>query len=312
MTVDRPRRRRSLGRPASILVVFALLTACANASAVGAGRARGTGNRSTRPSSAATRSAAGASTAPVVLIVLENHEASAILGSADAPYLNGTLIPAGRLFTSYHAVAHPSLPNYLAMTSGGTQGKVGTDSVYAGEIHARNLFAQLSRAHVGWRSYQETMPTPCYRAYAAGTDPRQYALKHDPAMTYADIAGSRRCRRVVPLSELDPTRLPRFSFVTPNLCNDMHSCSVSVGDRWLSRRVPRLLKNGAIVVITFDEGSTNAGGGGNVVLVEAGPGITAGDTVAHAYDHYSLLAALEDRLGVRRLGNARPADPLPI
>ncbi|MGZ4136238.1 MAG: alkaline phosphatase family protein [Actinomycetota bacterium] len=312
MTVDRRRRRRPLGRPASILAVFALLTGCANASAVDAGAVRGAANRSNRPSSAATRSAAQASTAPVVLIVLENHEASAILGSPDAPYLSGTLIPAGRLFTSYDAVTHPSLPNYLAMTSGGTQGKVGTDSVYAGEVHARNLFAQLSRAHVRWRSYQETMPTPCYRAYAAGTDPRQYALKHDPAMTYADIAGSRRCRRVVPFSELDPTRLPPFSFVTPNLCNDMHSCSVSVGDRWLSRRVPRLLKNGAIVVVTFDEGSTNAGGGGNVVLVEAGAGITAGDTVGHAYDHYSLLAALEDRFGVRRLGNARSADPLPI
>ncbi|MGZ4154992.1 MAG: hypothetical protein ACXVQ0_10985, partial [Actinomycetota bacterium] len=72
------------------------------------------------------------------------------------------------------------------------------------------------------------------------------------------------------------------------------------------------LKNGAIVVVTFDEGSTSVGGGGNVVLVEAGPGVTAGGTVAHAYDHYSLLAALEDRFGVRRLGNARSADPLPI
>jgi hypothetical protein len=314
MTVDRRRRRRPFARPASILAVLALLTGCANASAaaVNAGAVRGARSRSNGPSGAATRSAASASMAPVVLVVLENHEASSILGSPDAPYLNETLIPAGRLFTRYHAVTHPSLPNYLAMTSGGTRGKIGTDSVSAGEIHARNLFAQLSRAHVGWRSYQETMPTPCYRAYAAGTYPRQYTLKHDPAMTYADIAGSRRCRRVVPLSDLDPRRLPPFSFVTPNLCNDMHSCSVSVGDGWLGRRVPRLLKNGAIVVVTFDEGSTNAGGGGNVVLVEAGAGVTAGDTVGHAYDHYSLLAGLEDRFGLRRLANARSAEPLPI
>jgi phosphatidylinositol-3-phosphatase len=313
MTVDRHPRRRPLGRPASILAVVALLTGCANApSGVHPAAMRGAGNGGAETSNTATRRAAQASFAPVVLIVLENHEASAILGSSEAPYLNTSLIPAGRLFTSYTAVTHPSLPNYLAMTSGGTQGKVGTDSVHAGEIHARNLFGQLSRAGVGWRSYEETMPKRCYRLYAAGTDPQQYTLKHDPAMTYADIANSRRCRRVVPLGELDPTRLPAFSFVTPNLCHDMHSCSISAGDRWLGRRVPRLLRNGAIVVVTFDEGSTSVGGGGNVVLVEAGPGVAAGDAVGHAYDHYSLLAALEDRFGVRRLGKARSAEPLPI
>jgi hypothetical protein len=313
MTVDRRRRRRPLGRPASILAVVALLTGCAKApSGVQPAAVGGAGNGGAETPRGAMRRTAQASLAPVVLIVLENHEASAILGSPAAPYLNSTLIPTGRLFTSYTAVTHPSLPNYLAMTSGGTQGKVGTDSVYAGEIHARNLFGQLSRAGVRWRSYQETMPKRCYRLYAAGTDPQQYTLKHDPAMTYADIANSRRCRRVVPLTELDPTRLPPFSFVTPNLCHDMHSCSISAGDRWLGRHVPPLLRNGAIVVVTFDEGSTNVGGGGNVLLVEVGPGVTPGDTVGHAYDHYSLLAALEERFGVRRLANARSTDALPI
>jgi hypothetical protein len=87
---------------------------------------------------------------------------------------------------------------------------------------------------------------------------------------------------------------------------------VSVGDRWLGRRVPRLLANGAIVIVTFDEGSSDLGGGGNVVLVEAGPGVTRGASVGHVYDHYSLLAGLEDRFGVRRLGRARSAAPLPI
>jgi phosphatidylinositol-3-phosphatase len=312
MTIGRRPRRRPLSRAASILMVAAMLTGCATASGVGSAGGRRTGTGATPASDAGKRSATRASRAPIVLIVLENHEASAILGSTEAPYLNTTLIPAGRLFTNYEAVTHPSLPNYLAMTSGSTQGKVGTDSVTAGEIRARNLFGQLSRAHVRWRSFEETMPSPCYRPSSAGTYPREYALKHDPAMTYADIANSKRCQRVVPFSELDPTRLPRFSFVTPNLCDDMHSCSVSVGDRWLGRHVPPLLKNGAIVIVTFDEGSSDLGGGGNVVLVEAGPGITAGDTVGHAYDHYSLLAGLEDRFGVRRLANARSADPLPL
>jgi hypothetical protein len=311
MTVGRRRRRRPLARPASILLVAALSAACATASS-GAAFRPGRTSPDGAPASDAVQRSPRASRAPVVLIVLENHETSAILGSSEAPYLNHTLIPAGRMFTNYAAVTHPSLPNYLAMTSGSTQGKVGTDSVYAGEIHARNLFGQLSRAHVRWRSFQETMPSPCYRGYAAGTDPRQYALKHDPAMIYADIANSRRCRRVVPLSEMNPTHLPSFSFVTPNLCNDMHSCGVAVGDRWLGRHVPALLKNGAIVIVTFDEGSSDLGGGGNVLTLEVGRGMLAGDTVGRVYDHYSLLAGLEDRFGLRRLGRARSATPLPI
>jgi phosphatidylinositol-3-phosphatase len=311
MIAGHRRRRRPLVRPASIVFVAVLSAACATAS-VGAGSRAGRTFADGAPASDTAQRSPRASRAPVVLILLENHETSAILASPDAPYLNGTLIPAGTLFTNYAAVTHPSLPNYLAMTSGGTQGKTGTDAVSAGEIHARNLFGQLSRAHVRWRSFQETMPSPCYRGYSAGTDPRQYALKHDPAMTYADVANTRRCHWVVPLSALDPTRLPAFSFVTPNLCNDMHSCSVSVGDRWLSQRVPRLLANGAIVIVTFDEGSSDLGGGGNVLLVEAGPGVTAGARVRHVYDHYSLLAGLEDRFGVRRLGRARSAAPLPI
>src|SRR6266550_6092783 len=173
------------------------------------------------------------STQPVVVIVMENHEYSSVVGSSGAGYINRRLIGHGKLFTSYDAVSHPSLPNYLAMTSGSTDGKQGTDSITAGEISRNNLFHQLARAGIRWRVYEESLPSACDRAVVAGTSPGFYALKHDPAMAYADIANTRLCRRVVPFSRLDPTRLRKFSFVTPNECSDMHSCSISTGDRWL-------------------------------------------------------------------------------
>jgi hypothetical protein len=243
---------------------------------------------------------------------MENHEASSILGSPDAPYLNRVLIPRGRLFTRYTAVAHPSLPNYLAMTAGTTLGKTGTDSVSAGELHAPNLFEQLSSAGISWRAFEESMPAPCYRPYSAGMPPGEYALKHDPAMTFADVADTSLCRRIVPLSALDPQRLPAFAFVTPNECSDMHSCGIAVGDSWLASHVPALLSGGATVVITFDEGTTDEGGGGRVALVEAGAGIRQGATDTRPFDHYALLAGLEKRFGLPRLGRARSAPPLPI
>src|SRR5947208_13361131 len=109
--------------------------------------------------------------APVVLIVMENHEYSSIVGSSQAPYINGRLIRRGRLFTSYRAVSHPSLPNYLAMTSGSLGGKKGTDQVAAGEVVADNVFHQLSVAGLSWAAFMESMPSACYRPFSAGSAP---------------------------------------------------------------------------------------------------------------------------------------------
>ncbi len=244
---------------------------------------------------------------------MENHEFSQIVGAADAPYVNERLIPAGRLFTDYTAVAHPSLPNYLAMTAGDTLGKAGTDEVSAGELDSDNLFHQLTAAHVDWRAFEESMPEPCYPGSSAGNEPDLYVGKHDPAMAFADVAGAPSCpHHIVPLAELDPARLPPFSFVTPDECNDMHSCPVATGDAWLSRTVPPLLDAGATVIVTFDEGSTGEGGGGRIPLVEVGPGIPAGGTQTGAFDHYGLLAALEDRFDLARLGHAAGAAPIPL
>ena len=248
---------------------------------------------------------------PVVLIVMENTEYVDVLGSRNAPYLNDTLIPEGRLFTNYEAVSHPSLPNYLAMTSGSTQAKAGTDSISAGEIQGDDLFHQLTAAGIGWRAFEEGLPSPCDPSVAAGGSPDTYALKHDPAMAYANIAGTSDCRNVVPLSALDPSHLPAFSFVTPNECHDMHSCPIATGDAWLQALVPSLLRTGAIVIATFDEGSTDLGGGGHVLTLEVGPGVGRGRQGAQL-DHYSLLAGLELHFGLRRLGLAAGATPLRV
>src|SRR2546430_13144180 len=118
------------------------------------------------------------------------------------------------------------------MTAGSTYGKDGTDAVSAGEINADNLFHQLSSAGVSWKVYQEAMPNSCFTGSFAGSSPSTYALKHDPAMAYQDIASGAQCRNVVPYTQLHPADLPAFSFVTPDECHDMHSCSVSTGDAW--------------------------------------------------------------------------------
>jgi len=245
--------------------------------------------------------------AHLVEILLENHEFGEIVGNSAAPYINGTLIPNGRLFTNYDAVSHPSLPNYLALTSGGLCGKAGTDDVTP-RCDAKSIFDQLRTNGRGWKAFAESMPAPCDLS-----DSSNYAVRHNPPPLYSSMAGSSYCaahNRPLPSSI---SSLPKWTFVTPNLCDDMHDCSVATGDQWLSTWVPRFLAiAGTEVVVTFDEGNTSIGGGGRVMTVEIGSGVPAGVTDGAAYTHYSLLRAVEHLYGFRKLGAAATATELPL
>jgi acid phosphatase len=251
-----------------------------------------------------------------VVIFMENHEQSAIVGSSSAPYEN-SLIRRGRSYTNYFAVSHPSLPNYLAFASGSTHGKT-DDNVTAGEFDGPTLWTQLTGAGIPWAVYEESMPSPCFTQYSAGSSPGDYALKHDPAMPFRSIASDpSACDRVQPLTRMDPNKLPPVSFITPNECSDAHSCALSSGDTWLAQHVPALLGAGADVIVTYDEGTTDLGagsatGGGRVFAVEAGAGVPSGVTVTAPMNHYSLLAGIEQRFHLAKLGGASSVTPLPI
>jgi hypothetical protein len=243
---------------------------------------------------------------PIVLIVLENHEYSSIVGSSSARWLNRSFIRRGTLFTTYHATHHPSLPNYLAMTSGTTSG-CRSDTCPRRTYRTDNIFHQLSHAGIGWAGWIESMPSRCSLS-SSGT----YAVKHNPPAYYASLF-PRLCRtrdRRYP-GHL-PAQLRPFTFVSPNVCHDMHSCSIGVGDRWLAAHVPPLWKRGAIVIITFDEGSSGTGGGGHVMTAIAGPHVPRSRRNHRSYSHYGLLAGLEHWFGLPRLHRAATARPLPI
>ena len=291
---------------------FVLLSACTNHSTSSV-----EAPSTTAPAqSGAPTHAPPAGAAPLVVIFMENHEQSAVVGSSSAPYEN-SLIGRGRSYTDYFAITHPSLPNYLAFASGSTHGKT-DDDVTAGEFGGPTLWTQLTAAGIPWAVYEETMPSPCFTQGSFGSPPGDYQLKHNPAMPFQEIASnSSECDRVQPLTQLDPAQLPPISFITPNECSDAHSCLLSTGDAWLAQHVPPLLEAGADVIITYDEGSSDLGsgggaGGGQVFAVEAGPGVPSGDTVTAPMNHYSLLAGIEQRFHLAKLGGAADVTPLPI
>jgi hypothetical protein len=244
----------------------------------------------------------------VVWIWMENHTWSDVFGNSSAPYLNAL---AGKCGTDsdYASVGSPSLPNYLGATSGSTQG-VGDDGDPAAHTFTvDNVFRQVRTAGGTERSFVESMPSPC-GLVSAGS----YAAKHNPAVYYVGGADRTACQADDrPFSALSSVlaggQLPTFTSITPNICDDMHDCPVATGDQWLATWVPKILDTASYrggttaLFIVWDEPTQLA----NVVVApSARPGTVSGTTV----NHYSLLRATEEMLGLPLLGQAAAAPEL--
>ena len=295
-------------------------TAAPAATAVGAAATAST----TAPSHAASPAPVRA-TVPafshIFEIVMENHEYSSVIGRPDAPYVNNLAATYG-LATNYFAASHPSLPNYLALTAGSTFG-IASDCTTC-FVNATNIADQVESSGRSWKAYMEDMPTPCYMGASAGN----YAMKHNPFLYYTDIRNNAaRCAaHVVPFTQfgvdMSAGQLPNFVWITPNMCNDTHDCPVSTGDAWLGTVVPRIIgsaafRNGGVLFITWDEGSSNASccgdaWGGHVATLVISPKSIAGARSSIAENHYSLLRTIEDGFGLVHLGAAGWSSSVPM
>jgi hypothetical protein len=284
----------------ALIALLALLAACGSASTHGPVQ--------TRASPVARLS--GGRPAHIAVILMENEEYGSIIGSPSTPYING-LARRYAVATSMYAIGHPSLPNYLALTGGSTFGI--TSDCTDCSVAKTSIVDQLETAHVSWKAYMEGLPHRCFTGAGAG----EYAKKHDPFVYYTRVSGdASRCARVVPLSQLaadeGANTLPTFSWITPNLCHDMHDCSPSAGDHFLATLVPSLLRSlgpRGLLFLTWDEGATDNGccrlaSGGHIATIVAGAGAKHGARLTTPVDHYSVLAAIEDLLGLPRLRGA--------
>jgi phosphatidylinositol-3-phosphatase len=253
----------------------------------------------------------GGPPAHIAVIVMENEEYRDIIGSRQTPFIN-VLARRYALARSMYAITHPSLPNYLALTGGSTFG-IDSDCTDCHVPSSRSLADQLTAAHLSWKAYMEDLPHACYRGAGAGL----YAKKHDPFMYYDRIARDpTQCAHVVPLTELAQDErahtLARFVWITPNLCHDMHDCPPPQGDAFLAQVVPPLLTAlgpRGLLILTWDEGDTDDGccrvaAGGHIATVFAGGLAAPHAQLTRPVDQYSILQAIEDLFGLRRLRGA--------
>jgi phospholipase C len=266
----------------------------------------------------------------VVVIMEENHSYGSIVHAAAAPFLNHVIAECG-LATNYHSVSHPSLPNYLALTSGASLDSLApfvgdcSPTHCARLVRSNNVFIELARR--GWRSYEESMPRPC-----DVNDAGNYAARHNPALYFADVRKSCPTRDVALGSIRDSPLLkalasersaPALAIVTPNLCDDMHSCSVGTGDAWLRTWLTQITHStvyrhhDTAVFIVWDEGEPEqtaercarnlSDQSCHVALIAVAPSVHRGVKVHTSLSHYSLLKTIEILLKLPQLGGARNA-----
>ncbi|MGW1285918.1 alkaline phosphatase family protein [Streptomyces sp. NPDC002586] len=252
--------------------------------------------------------AAGAVPTPdhVVVVVMENHAYSQVIGSSKAPYIN-SLASGGASLTQSYAETHPSQPNYYALFSGSTQGVTDDSCVDPGFSSAPNLASEVIDAGRTWASYNESLPSDGATDCSSG----DYAQKHNPWFGFGNVPTS--SAKTFDEFPTDYSTLPQVSFVTPNLCSDMHDCSVSTGDTWLKDNLGGYASwaktHNSLLVVTFDE--DNRLSGNRIPTVLYGQPVAAGSSSSTTYNHYDLLRTLEDSQGLTsHAGNADSANDI--
>jgi hypothetical protein len=288
----------------------------------------GTATGVTAASPAAASGPCGTATTPhaykhVIWIWMENHSLSDIIGNtSQAPYINSIAGSCG-LATDYHNATHPSLPNYLAATSGIAQGSLPAttyldcDVSVICDMTVGSVFGQGET----WKAYEESMPSNCDKSNSG-----EYAVRHNPPVYYTSLSGcgSKDVPYTQLATDLAGNALPAFSFITPNLIDDMHDGTVAQGNAWLASHLPAILNSPqyqagtTAVFVTWDEGSggypiedcddtTVTDTSCKVPTIVISPTTPAGTKSGTFFDHYSLLGTTEQLLGLPKLASASSA-----
>jgi acid phosphatase len=227
----------------------------------------------------------------IVIVILENKNADS---AKSQPFMQW-LANDGAYLAQYYAITHPSQPNYIALISGSTQRVTNDQNVVLNAPHIGQF--------VTWKTYAEDYPEGgCHTEKQIG----RYVRKHNPFISFADVADHDACRNIVPFThfaaDFASGNLPQLSLIIPNLDDDAHDQPVRFADDWLTASVRPLMANpnawrDTLLVVTFDEDQKKwiFGGDGNRVYTALWGGAIAPHSVIAevSYDHYDLLRTIE-------------------
>lgn len=284
---------RPLAAAAALLTSLALLTA---------------GGQAASAHTAADAGRAPTTVTKVLVFVVENHSLQQV--RKGMPWVSD-LADQYAYATGYHAITHPSLPNYLAMAGGSTFGITDDDPPAYHPLRGSSVFGRALAAGQTATTYAEGMTSNC-RLSNVGN----YAVRHNP-WTYFKAERAACRAHDVPLSQLagdiDAGDLPNVGMVIPDVCNDAHDCSLSTADDWLQTEVgavlagPDFASGDLAVVITADEDDRAHG---NQVLTVVAQSDLSHVVVKKPLTHYALTRALAEVGGAKAPGHGASARSL--
>ena len=260
----------------------------------------------------------------VFIIMMENTGYTSLIGNPNAPWINFAAQTYG-LATSYFGVSHPSQPNYIAATSGSTNGVANDNDT---TINVTNIVDQIEASGRTWKAYMQSLSLCNGNLLASSCGNQLYERKHDPFVSYKDVQNNpARMANIVDFSQfstdLANNKVPDYSWISPDQCTDMHGrggpstdpCNfgnvqglIATGDAFLSSTVNEIMNSSAwngnsIIFITWDEsgfpfvdtsGCCDANpGGGHVVMLTISHSDHSARTSSVAYNHYSMLSTIE-------------------
>ncbi len=268
----------------------------------------------------------------VFVIMMENTGFDSLIGNPNAPWINKAAQTYG-LATNYFGVTHPSQPNYIAATSGSTNGVTNDNDT---TINVPNIVDQLEAHGKTWKAYMQSLSLCNGNLLAHACGNQLYERKHNPFVSYKDVqTNPARMANIVDFSQfssdLANKNVPDYVWISPDQCHDMHGraatpsdpCDfsqvqslIATGDAFLNSTVSAIMNSQAwtgnsVIFITWDESdftgsgpfgfgdtsgccdSVQGAGGGHVVTLTISHSDHSPRTSNVAYNHYSLLATIQ-------------------
>ncbi|NRD78004.1 acid phosphatase [Bacillus sp. BRMEA1] len=239
----------------------------------------------------------------IVIVVEENHAKQQIIGNSSAAYMN-SLAAQGANFTNYHAIEHPSQPNYLDLFSGSNQG-VTDDRKPITKFVSANLASELLNSNHSFTGYAEDLPSIGFD----GESYKDYARKHSPWTNFTNV--SKKANQPFSLFPKDFHQLPTVSFVIPNLQHDMHNGTIKEADEWLKRNLDAYVKwaktNNSLLIVTWDEDDTAHDN--RIPTFFVGPMVKPGPYDENV-NHFNLLRTIEDIYSLSHAGASNSVEPI--
>ena len=262
---------------------------------------------STLPPGGPVRDQATGNFDQLVVVLMENQNLNDVYGPA--AYMT-QLADLYSFSQGWSSITNPSQPNYIAILGGSTFGVSG-DGNHPNLNHP-TMVDILENTSKTWKAFAEDASgSGCSLNPPRGED-------HFPFLSYTTIMNnSARCANLLPGSYNEVISAfnagTNFIWLTPNDCNNMHSCSVATGDAWIQSWVPNLLTamagKKAALIIMFDEAYTSPP---YIYMSFSGPATKLAYNSTASYTHYSLLKLIEDVWGGGNLGQGDVTAPSPL